>query len=129
MSFLNQLKTQASALQSAHGQQQLNLEENLLGVEDACRNARLLPVRLIGSVYTNMVRGVPDVLFFLFFPLAICFCPSRCLFLCIHLALCFFLLLPLAIRFHLTLLIRLFLLLYGCYIRISRCRCRRCSRF
>ena len=36
----------------------------------ACKNARLLPVRLIGSVYTNMVRGVPDVLFFLFFPLA-----------------------------------------------------------
>ncbi|HEV7276687.1 MAG TPA: ABC transporter permease subunit [Devosiaceae bacterium] len=34
------------------------------------KNSRWLPLRLIGSGYTNMVRGVPDVLFFLFFPLA-----------------------------------------------------------
>ena len=34
------------------------------------RNSRIGPVRLIGSAYTNMVRGVPDVLFFLFVPLA-----------------------------------------------------------
>ena len=29
-----------------------------------------LPLRLFGKAYVNMVRGVPDVLFFLFFPLA-----------------------------------------------------------
>ena len=34
------------------------------------RNSRYLPVRLIGAGYTNMTRGVPDVLFFIFFPLA-----------------------------------------------------------
>jgi polar amino acid transport system permease protein len=34
------------------------------------KNSRWLPLRLVGSGYTNMVRGVPDVLFFLFFPLA-----------------------------------------------------------
>lgn len=34
------------------------------------RNSRFAAVRLIGSGYVNMVRGVPDVLFFLFFPLA-----------------------------------------------------------
>lgn len=34
------------------------------------KSSPLAPVRLIGSAYTNMVRGVPDVLFFLFFPLA-----------------------------------------------------------
>jgi polar amino acid transport system permease protein len=34
------------------------------------KNARFLPLRLLGSGYTNMVRGIPDVLFFLFFPLA-----------------------------------------------------------
>ena len=34
------------------------------------KSSRLAPLRLIGSGYTNMVRGVPDVLFFLFFPLA-----------------------------------------------------------
>ena len=34
------------------------------------RNSRFGPLRLIGTGYTNMVRGVPDVLFFLFFPLA-----------------------------------------------------------
>lgn len=40
----------------------------LLGA--AARNSRNKPVRLIGTLYINMVRGVPDVLFFLFFPLA-----------------------------------------------------------
>jgi polar amino acid transport system permease protein len=34
------------------------------------KNSRFGPVRLIGSIYTNMTRGIPDVLFFLFFPLA-----------------------------------------------------------
>lgn len=32
--------------------------------------SRLAPLRLVGSLYANIVRGVPDVLFFLFFPLA-----------------------------------------------------------
>ena len=36
----------------------------------ALRNSPTGPLRLIGTVYINMVRGVPDVLFFLFFPLA-----------------------------------------------------------
>jgi polar amino acid transport system permease protein len=36
----------------------------------ALKNARFFPLRLIGSGYANAVRGVPDVLFFLFFPLA-----------------------------------------------------------
>lgn len=34
------------------------------------KNSRFLPLRLIGSTYSSIVRGVPDVLFFLFFPLA-----------------------------------------------------------
>src|SRR5690349_1303404 len=34
------------------------------------KNSRFLPFRLIGSFYSSIVRGVPDVLFFLFFPLA-----------------------------------------------------------
>ncbi len=36
----------------------------------AMRNSATPPLRFIGSIYINMVRGVPDVLFFLFFPLA-----------------------------------------------------------
>lgn len=36
----------------------------------AMRGSRFLPVRLVGTGYTNMIRGIPDVLFFLFFPLA-----------------------------------------------------------
>lgn len=36
----------------------------------ALRNSRFGPARLVGATYINMVRGVPDVLFFLFFPLA-----------------------------------------------------------
>lgn len=40
----------------------------LLGA--SLKNSSFGPVRLIGTGYTNMVRGVPDVLFFLFFPLA-----------------------------------------------------------
>ena len=36
----------------------------------AALRARAAPVRLIGTGYTSIVRGVPDVLFFLFFPLA-----------------------------------------------------------
>lgn len=39
MSFLNQLKSQASALQSKQSQTQLNLEENTAQTEDACRFA------------------------------------------------------------------------------------------
>jgi polar amino acid transport system permease protein len=34
------------------------------------KNSAFAPARLVGSGYTNIVRGVPDVLFFLFFPLA-----------------------------------------------------------
>lgn len=40
----------------------------LLGA--AAKNSRLAPLRLVGTLYINLVRGVPDVLFFLFFPLA-----------------------------------------------------------
>src|SRR5690606_37375078 len=36
----------------------------------ALRNSPNGVLRLIGAGYTNMVRGIPDVLFFLFFPLA-----------------------------------------------------------
>ena len=36
----------------------------------ALKNSRFLPLRLVGSIYSSTVRGVPDVLFFLFFPLA-----------------------------------------------------------
>src|SRR5690606_12388167 len=36
----------------------------------ALRNSGNGLLRLVGAGYTNMVRGVPDVLFFLFFPLA-----------------------------------------------------------
>ncbi|MDO6459710.1 ABC transporter permease subunit [Granulosicoccaceae sp. 1_MG-2023] len=36
----------------------------------AMKSARFAPLRAIGHIYTTMVRGVPDVLFFLFFPLA-----------------------------------------------------------
>ena len=35
----------------------------------AIRNSAPAPFRLLASVYINIVRGVPDVLFFLFFPL------------------------------------------------------------
>lgn len=34
------------------------------------RRSRFMGLRLIGAGYANIVRGVPDVLFFLFFPLA-----------------------------------------------------------
>jgi len=40
----------------------------LLGA--AARNSRMAPLRLLGGLYINSVRGIPDVLFFLFFPLA-----------------------------------------------------------
>ena len=36
----------------------------------ALRNSSNGVLRLIGAGYTNMVRGIPDVLFFIFFPLA-----------------------------------------------------------
>jgi polar amino acid transport system permease protein len=36
----------------------------------AAKNARFWPLRQLGNFYTFIVRGVPDVLFFLFFPLA-----------------------------------------------------------
>lgn len=32
--------------------------------------SRILPVRWFGKVYTSMVRGVPDIIFFLFVPIA-----------------------------------------------------------
>ena len=44
------------------------LSFGLLGA--TLRNSRFGLLRGIGNVYVNMVRGVPDVLFFLFFPLA-----------------------------------------------------------
>jgi polar amino acid transport system permease protein len=34
------------------------------------KSSPFLPLRAIGGIYANIVRGVPDVLFFLFFPLA-----------------------------------------------------------
>jgi polar amino acid transport system permease protein len=34
------------------------------------KQARFPPFRMVGTFYTTIVRGVPDVLFFLFFPLA-----------------------------------------------------------
>ena len=34
------------------------------------KQSRFAPFRAVGTVYTTIVRGVPDVLFFLFFPLA-----------------------------------------------------------
>jgi polar amino acid transport system permease protein len=34
------------------------------------KSSRFAPLRLIGTVYSSIVRGVPDVLFFLFIPLA-----------------------------------------------------------
>jgi len=34
------------------------------------KSSRVLPLRAIGDFYSAIVRGVPDVLFFLFFPLA-----------------------------------------------------------
>ena len=40
----------------------------LLGA--AARRSGFLPLALIGRVYITMIRGIPDVLFFLFFPLA-----------------------------------------------------------
>lgn len=33
--------------------------------------SRLLPLRLFGRTYTSMVRGVPDIIFFLFVPIAL----------------------------------------------------------
>ncbi len=36
----------------------------------ALRKSSLPPAKLLGTIYINMVRGVPDVLFFIFFPLA-----------------------------------------------------------
>jgi polar amino acid transport system permease protein len=40
----------------------------LLGA--ALKQSRFWPIKLIGDFYTTIVRGVPDVLFILFFPLA-----------------------------------------------------------
>jgi len=39
-------------------------------IAEAIRNNGPWPLRLLAAAYTNVVRGVPDVLFFLFFPLA-----------------------------------------------------------
>ncbi len=36
----------------------------------ALKQSRIMPFKLIGDFYTTIVRGVPDVLFILFFPLA-----------------------------------------------------------
>ena len=37
----------------------------------AMKQSKIAPLRWIGNVYTTMVRGIPDVLFLLFFPLAL----------------------------------------------------------
>lgn len=43
----------------------------LFGLAGAtAKNSRFWPLRLVGTIYSSIVRGVPDVLFFLFFPLA-----------------------------------------------------------
>lgn len=35
------------------------------------RRSRIAPLRWFGTVYTSMVRGIPDIIFFLFVPLAL----------------------------------------------------------
>ncbi|MDE0764644.1 MAG: ABC transporter permease subunit [Amylibacter sp.] len=35
------------------------------------RQSKILPLRWIGVIYTSMVRGVPDIIFFLFVPIAL----------------------------------------------------------
>lgn len=35
----------------------------------ALKNSSFVPFRLIGSFYTNVVRGIPDIVFFIFFPI------------------------------------------------------------
>ena len=43
-----------------------------LGLAGAlAKRAALAPVRWLGTGYTTMVRGIPDVIFFLFFPIAL----------------------------------------------------------
>lgn len=43
----------------------------LLGFAGAfARRSSILPLRVVGHVYTSMVRGVPDIVFFLFVPIA-----------------------------------------------------------
>lgn len=46
----------------------LALAFGLLGA--ILKNSRFFVLRTIGNIYTGMVRGIPDLLFFLFFPLA-----------------------------------------------------------
>jgi polar amino acid transport system permease protein len=46
----------------------LTLVFGLIGA--GLKNAGFLPLRAVGDFYSAIVRGVPDVLFFLFFPLA-----------------------------------------------------------
>ena len=35
------------------------------------RRSRIWPIRFIGQIYTSMVRGVPDIVFFMFVPIAL----------------------------------------------------------
>ncbi len=35
------------------------------------KRSKILPLRWLGSLYTNMVRGIPDLIFFLFVPIAL----------------------------------------------------------
>ncbi len=43
----------------------------LLGFAGAlARRSAILPLRFIGQIYTSMVRGVPDIVFFMFVPIA-----------------------------------------------------------
>ncbi|MGB0853331.1 MAG: ABC transporter permease [Pikeienuella sp.] len=44
----------------------------LLGLGGAlARRSRFAPLRWIGTIYTSMVRGIPDIAFFLFVPIAL----------------------------------------------------------
>lgn len=35
------------------------------------KRSLIMPIRMIGSAYTNMVRGIPEIIFFMFVPIAI----------------------------------------------------------
>ncbi len=47
----------------------LALAMGLLGA--LAKRARLAPLRWLGGIYTSMVRGIPDIIFFLFVPIAL----------------------------------------------------------
>ncbi|MEM1300591.1 MAG: ABC transporter permease, partial [Pseudomonadota bacterium] len=44
----------------------------ILGLAGAlAKRSALAPIRWLGSLYTTMVRGIPDIVFFLFVPIAL----------------------------------------------------------